>query len=273
MKKLLLLAAAVISVIAYLNYSSASVPVALEKKIIENGNAESISDDIPAIKVMTYNIHRGINKNNELDLDGIVEVIKNSGAEIIALQEVERYSVRTGFKDQIGYIADKLSMHYAFGKSINILNGQYGNAILSIYPIEEYEVSKLPSEGERRTLLKAGLDIDGNKISVYNTHLGLNESERAMQIEEIIKITGDDKYFLLAGDFNMRSDKLAMIYKSLTDCASFEDGEEKVTFESEGLSERIDYIFVSKEFEIKEFDVIHTDASDHYPVISKIKLN
>jgi len=221
---------------------------------------------------MTYNIHRGINNNNELDLDGIAEAIKNSGAEIIALQEVERFSVRTRFQDQIGYIADKLSMQYAFGKSINILNGQYGNAILSIHPIEEYEVNKLPSEGEQRTLLRAGLNIYGNRISFYNTHLGLKESERDMQIEEIMRITGDDKYFLLAGDFNSRSDKLGIISERLTDSAGLGDNADKVTFEKEGLSERIDYIFVSKSFEVKEFDVVKTDASDHYPVVSVIKL-
>lgn len=273
MKKLLFMAAAVIAAIVYMNWSSSGVPVVMEKKIIDNGIDEGMPEAVPVIKIMTYNIHRGINKDNKLDLNGIVEVIKNSGADIVVLQEVERFSVRTGFKDQIGYIADKLSMHYAFGKSINILNGQYGNAILSTFPIEEYEVIGLTSKGERRTLLKAGLDLSGSRITVYNTHLGLDQAEREVQIKEIINITDGNKYFVIAGDFNSAADKLGAIAEKLKDCAGYGDDAPKATFESEGLSERIDYIFVSEEFEVIEYDVLEADASDHYPVVSSIKKN
>ena len=271
MKKLFLLTATIIFIGIYINFSSASMPVAMEKKVIYDGNDKSMADIMPAITVMTYNIHRGINKDNKLDLDGIAEVIKSSGADVIALQEVERFSVRTKFQDQIGYIADKLSMQYVFGESVNILNGQYGNAILSKYPIEGYEVRELPTEGEKRTLLKARLSVFGNKISFYNTHLGLKQSERDMQIEEILRITGDDNNFILAGDFNAKVDKLGAITENLKDCASYGNNDSKVTFENEGLSERIDYIFASRVFEIKAYDVPISDASDHYPVISILK--
>ncbi|MHB1392888.1 MAG: endonuclease/exonuclease/phosphatase family protein [Clostridia bacterium] len=272
MKKLLLLLliVAAILLMTYVDFKYVSVSASLEKKLVYE-EERNRPDEIPAIKVMTYNIHRGVNKDNELNLDGIVETIKNSGAEIIALQEVERFSVRTKFQDQIGYIADKLSMQYVFGKSVNILNGQYGNAILSKYPIEEYEVRELPSEGEKRILLKARLNVLGNKISFYNTHLGLKQSERDMQIEEIVRITGDDNNFLLTGDFNAKVDKLGAITKVLRDCASYEDNDSKVTFENEGLSERIDYIFTPKAFDIKAYDVLKSHASDHYPVVSIIK--
>lgn len=272
MKKSFLFIIAVILIVAYMKYISTSVPVALEKKVIEDGHFSAMADIMPEIRVMTYNIHRGINKNSELDLDGMAEVIKNSEAEIIALQEVERFSVRTRFQDQIKYIADKLSMQYAFGKSINILNGQYGNAILSKYPIEEYEVSELPSEGEQRTLLKAGLNVQGNRISIYNTHLGLKQSERNMQIEEIMRISQGEKIFIIAGDFNTSMDKLPIITTKLIDCGNFQDNAGKATFEEDGLSERIDYIFVSKNFEVKDYQVIKADASDHYPVVSVLKI-
>lgn len=271
MKKLFLLATALLFVVVYMNFSSASIPVSMEKKIIVVGNDKSMADIMPAIRVMTYNIHRGINKDNELSLDGIAEVIRSSGAEIIALQEVERFSVRTGFQDQIEYIANKLSMQYAYGKSINILNGQYGNAILSKYPIEEYQVSKLPSEGEQRTLLRTSMNVYGNRISVYSTHLGLKQSERDMQIEEIMRITGDDKNLILAGDFNTKVDKLGSITGNYRDSASYSNNI-KATFIAEDLSERIDYIFTSKDFEVKGYDVLESDASDHYPVIITLKL-
>lgn len=271
MKKLLLLICVVFIIIGYTDLRYSTISASMEKKLIYAENDRSAAKRMPALKVMTYNIHRGVNRDNKLDLDGIVEAIKTSGAQIIALQEVERFSARTRFQDQIRYIADKLSMQYAFGKSVNILNGQYGNAILSKYPIDEYEVRELPSEGEKRTLLRAELNVSGNKIAFLNTHLGLKQSERAMQVEEILKIVGKEKNFILAGDFNTRADKLSGITHVLIDSAGYENNSSKATFENEDLSERIDYIFASRGFEVKEYEVPTLNASDHYPVISVLK--
>lgn len=271
MKKLFFIAAAIILIAVYTDFSKTSMPVIAEKKILYSENKESISGFMPEMRVMSYNIHRGINKGNELDLDGIVKVIQSSGAEIIALQEVERFSVRTGFRDQIKYIAEKLSMQHVFGKSINILNGQYGNAILSKYPIEEYKVSKLPSSGERRTVLRAALNINGERVAMYSTHLGLGQDERALQLQEITRIIGEDKNCILAGDFNSTADKLGLLAESHID-SGYYTGNDTATFKAEGLNGRIDYIFVSKDFEVKNYEVLESDASDHNPVISTLKL-
>lgn len=271
MKKLLLLIAAAVIIMTFTDFRYASIPAALEKKPVYQGPGKDQAGVMPAIKVMTYNIHRGVNKKNRLDLDGIAEAIKGAGADIIALQEVERFSVRTRFQDQIRYLAEKLSMNYAFGKSISILNGQYGNAILSKYPIEEYETKKLPSEGETRTLLRARLNIGGKRLSFYNTHLGLEQSERDIQLEEIMGIIDVEKDFILAGDFNTSVDKLAMITEAYNDCAKHGGNGGRATYENEGLSERIDYIFTSRGFMVKEYDVPVSQASDHYPVVSVLE--
>lgn len=272
MKKLFLIAVVVVISAACMNFNGIAVPVANVKKIIEDLDEEGMASAMPLIKVMTYNIHRGINKDNKLDLDGIAEVIKSSGADIIALQEVERFSVRTGFRDQIEYIADKLSMQYAYGKSINILNGQYGNAILSKFPIIEYKMNRLPSQGEQRTILKAGLNVNGNSISFYSTHLGLSQSERDLQVQEIVRLVEDDNRFIIAGDFNSEVDKLKGIFEKCRDSASIGDNGGRATFEENGLSGRIDYIFVSNNFDVKEYDVLESDASDHYPVTCLLEL-
>jgi endonuclease/exonuclease/phosphatase family metal-dependent hydrolase len=247
----------------------------VEKKLMVNESEISIKtkQENPPIKVVTYNIHRGINKSNKLDLDGITEVIMGIGADIVALQEVERFSIRTGFKDQIGYIAEKLSMNYAYGKSINILNGQYGNAILTRYPIEEYEVKQLYSEGETRTLLRVALSINGSRIQVYNTHLGLNSSEREKQIREIIDITANADNYILAGDFNSAVDKLDAVTGKLKDAALYDVNKYRIpTFDNGDITERIDYIFLSEKFKIVGYEVLKSDASDHYPVTVVVKL-
>ncbi|MGE5629631.1 MAG: endonuclease/exonuclease/phosphatase family protein [Caulobacteraceae bacterium] len=275
MKKCLLLLFTAIILAGLLNFRYGSMPVfSLEKKYLYNGFNEFTGLRKSNLKVMTYNIHRGINRRNKLDIDGIVDTIKSADPDIVALQEVERFSVRTRFQDQVKLIADKLSMNYAYGKSINIISGQFGNAILSKYPIEEYEVVKLPSVKENRTLLKAVVSVSGTKITVYNTHLGLNQYEREEQVTEIKKIIGNNKRFILAGDFNSSVDKLGALTGTLKDCAAYTKGEkEKPTFENNEIRERIDYIFTSGDFRVKEYDVPESEASDHYPVISVLKLS
>lgn len=276
MRKALLLPIAAIALIICFNSWYKIVPsFAVEKKLMVNESEISIKtkQENPPIKVVTYNIHRGINKSNKLDLDGVTEVIMDIGADIVALQEVERFSIRTGFKDQIGYIAEKLSMNYAYGKSINILNGQYGNAILTRYPIEEYEVKQLYSEGETRTLLRVALSINGSRIQVYNTHLGLNSSEREKQIREIIDITANADNYILAGDFNSAVDKLDAVTGKLKDAALYDVNKYRIpTFDNGDITERIDYIFLSEKFKIVGYEVLKSDASDHYPVTVVVKL-
>ena len=276
MRKALLLPIAAIALIICFNSWYKIVPsFAVEKKLMVNESEISIKtkQENPPIKVVTYNIHRGINKSNKLDLDGITEVIMGIGADIVALQEVERFSIRTGFKDQIGYIAEKLSMNYAYGKSINILNGQYGNAILTRYPIEEYEVKQLYSEGETRTLLRVALSINGSRIQVYNTHLGLNSSEREKQIREIIDITANADNYILAGDFNSAVDKLDAVTGKLKDATLYDVNKYRIpTFDNGDITERIDYIFLSEKFKIVGYEVLKSDASDHYPVTVVVKL-
>lgn len=274
MKKLLLFLVAAVVLAIYFNYRYESVPgFALEKKIIVNETEEKKEAEHPLLKVMTYNIHRGINKSNELDLDGIAGIIRSAGPDVVALQEVERFSVRTRFQDQVEYLAEKLSMNYAYGKSISILNGQYGNAILSRYPIDEYEVNDLPSEGEKRTLLRVILNVNGSKVPIYNTHLGLKKSERDRQISKIMGVSADERRYILTGDFNSTVDKLQAVTEKLIDSAAYgEDEQEKPTFADEGVAERIDYIFTSKDFGIKKYEVLESEASDHYPVMSTLKI-
>lgn len=230
------------------------------------------NDTFAGIKVMTYNIHRGIGKDGRLDLSRICETIAGSGADIVALQEVERYSVRTGFQDQIAYLADKLSMHYVYGKSLNILNGQYGNAILSKYPIESSGLERLPSKKESRTLLRADLKINGGSLAVYTTHLGLDKEERREQFERIAELARDTAGpHVVTGDFNCTSDALSSLDQYMDSGASLQFRDQN-TFESDGLGSRIDYILLSDGLETMDYTVLQSGASDHYPVLSTIEL-
>lgn len=255
-------------------YSSEEQVTNIQMKPLSRGDNLERKEQEVKLKLMSYNIHRGIGRNGRLDLNAVADVINASNATIIALQEVERHSIRTVFQDQIKQLSVKTEMNYAYGKSINVLNGEYGNGILSRYPIEEYKAYELPSFSERRTVLRAVINVEGLKVAIYNTHLGLNESERKEQIDYIIQMTSEEKLeYVLMGDMNSSVDKLGNLVQNLRDCAQGREKAVQSTFVEKGVQERIDYIFVSPKIEVEDYDVVSSEASDHYPVVSDVVLN
>lgn len=241
-----------------------------------------VSNDMPVkrsgikeLKIMSYNIHHGKSLLGRYTLDEIANIIEESGADIIGLQEVDSNFVRSKFQNQLKYLADKLSMNYAYGDNVNIVGAKYGNGILSKYPIESYENLKLPSGKEQRGLLAAVIDIDGNKINFLNTHLGLTSSERLVQVNTISKyidtLLGE---VILVGDFNdvHRSRSVHEMTKKLSDIGYITNNSRVPTFEVALLSKRIDYIFISKNIKANKYKVIRSNASDHYPIVADVKI-
>lgn len=233
--------------------------------------ALNTNHNVTSLRLMTYNIHRGIGKNGEFSLASTADTIAKAGPDIVALQEVERFSLRTGFKDEIRYLSSKLGMTYAYGKSLNIVTGQYGNSLLSKYPIEEYSTIKLPSLKEQRTVLRAVIDIDSHRLAVYNVHLGLNENERKEQVAYIVNLLSSEKLdYVLLGDMNSSVDKISAFTNVMKDSVEGSGKYSQGTIEENNTWKRIDYIFLSKNLKPKNYDVILSDASDHLPVVSEI---
>src|SRR5438270_1349612 len=71
------------------------------------------------LTVMTYNIHHGAGMDGKVDLPRIAEVIKRSGADLVALQEVDRITLRTSRIDQCKELGRLTGMHAYFGKAMD----------------------------------------------------------------------------------------------------------------------------------------------------------
>lgn len=153
---------------------------------------------------MTLNIHHGKGIDGRTSLQRIANEMERSGADVIALQEVDRFLPRSGFCDQPNWLAHHLGMNVCFSPSVDLGLLQYGNAILSRYPIIAIHVQYLRGWIERRSILVADLLIDGEIISVINTHLGTFEHERKKQLPLLLRTLDDLKHpAILTGDFNV----------------------------------------------------------------------
>jgi len=101
-------------------------------------------------KMMTYNIY-GARLTNGQKLG---ESIKPYAPDFISLQEVDKFTKRSNFRDVTSDIAKVLGYdYYFFKKSRDYDGGEYGISFISKYPLEKIYTYELPSEGEERRQL------------------------------------------------------------------------------------------------------------------------
>ena len=133
-----------------------------------------------SIAVLVYNIHAGKDARGVHNLERVAEVVRSAGAEIVLLQEVDRFTRRSGGEDQIERLATLTGMHRAFGNTLDYQGGQYGIALLSRWPIVRDTLHPLPLDPpqpraggsyEPRGALYAAIVAGSDTLHVFNTHL------------------------------------------------------------------------------------------------------
>ena len=243
-----------------------------------------------SLRVMTYHIHgaRATSPANAADLDAIAEVIRRQNPDFVTLNEVDVFTNRTG-KDvhQARDLAEKLGMEWHFSKAIDRDGGEYGDAVLSKYPILEKRSYRLPcaaeQPGEDRSLCVIRVQIDGKDLYVASTHLDhlSGDASRLVQATEIRRIrdTELEGDLILCGDLNAipSSNVIATMTSFLTNTGPID----QYTFPSDDPSRKIDYIMYApiEHFGLQNCQVVSrgdqqvdgVDASDHRPVIADIR--
>ena len=235
-----------------------------------------------SIRVMTFNIHHGEGVDGKIDLNRIAEVILSQKADIVALQEVDRTVERTARRDLIAELAALTGMNYGFGKNIDYQGGDYGNAILSRFPIinQQNHLFRMVLPGEQRGLLQVVLQVEGKQLVLLNTHLDhrRDDGDRLSNIDEIEQILGKYKGLpvILCGDFNDTPDSptLRKVEKIFVDSWRHGGKGEGFSYSSTEPQKRIDYVFVKKGKALAPGRawVALSNASDHLPVIVEFKL-
>lgn len=241
----------------------------------------AISGDI--LNVMTYNVHHcnPPGKPNVIDVDAIAAVIKQQGADIVAVQEVDVNAGRSGKINQAEQLAAKAGFgFYYFGKAMDFDGGGYGVLILSRYPLTDTTTYLLPKAGDKggepRVLAMATIALpNGRSVRFGSTHLAAyNKASRILQVKEISRIAGETALpFIVAGDLNATEGSEvihildAHFVRTCYKCPS--------TFGEDGETGAIDFIaFSSKDaFDVLSHHIVpNKEASDHMPVVAGLQL-
>jgi endonuclease/exonuclease/phosphatase family metal-dependent hydrolase len=179
------------------------------------------------LTVMTYNIRHGEGTDNEINLNRIAAVIRNASVDIAALQEVDCGTRRSGGVDQLAELSELTGMNGIFGKAKSHSGGEFGNAILSRYPIDTELNAELPTDliREPRSVLIGKitvptLDAEPVVFLVGSTHFDFLPGSR-VRLASVEKIRGIMEVYpgipcLLAGDINARpgSDTMAELQRT-----------------------------------------------------------
>lgn len=100
----------------------------------ETGESEDRSE---TIRLLTYNIRHARGMDGEVNVRRIAAVIREIAPDVVALQEVERGVPRTERRDLTRELAVLTGMAGYFERNHAVGGGDYGNAILSRFPIIE----------------------------------------------------------------------------------------------------------------------------------------
>lgn len=222
------------------------------------------------VSLMSYNIRNGRGMDGLYDLDRTSNVIRANKTQVIALQEVDSVTCRSGGVDVLKELAIKCEMHPTYARAISYDGGAYGIGLLSQdKPIETKRIA-LPGSEEARVLLIAKF----TDYVIFATHFSLTAEDQTRSIEIIAEWAKkyETRPLFLIGDLNLEpsSEQFAQLKVHFTPLSD----PSEPTFPADKPSQTIDYICGSAGFRYKVIQSSVLDApnqSDHRPIVARLK--
>jgi endonuclease/exonuclease/phosphatase family metal-dependent hydrolase len=241
----------------------------------------------PSLRVMTYNVHGCVGVDRRLDVPRVARVIAASGADVVALQELDVGRPRSHGVDQPRALAQRLGMEHVFYASRTCEGGRYGNAVLSRLPLALVRAGALPRAAACEDRAVQWVEVRAGRavLNVLNTHLGLDHDERERQVsallsEQWLGAALGSRPTVLCGDFNVvpESSVYAALSGPLRDAqrAAANGGRPRATFPSPVPWRRIDYVFFGPGLRARrchvEARLRARVASDHLPLWTDLEI-
>ncbi len=233
-------------------------------------------------RVLSYNVHKGIGGvDRQYNPQRIIDVVRSFNPEIVFLQEVDDGVPRSGHDKQVELFGDALGMpHRAYQGNVRVKSGEYGNAILSRFPLSNIEDLDLTLRfKKRRRALIARCTVDESqsaKVMLANCHLGLAEFERRIQLRRMLDHIGGSQLPTAGAAGAVVGGDLNDVWSSLDRVVMTPRGYQAAhcwaaTFPAIRPLRTLDRIFFDGELRVKNAFVGHSvmarRASDHLPVI------
>ena len=260
------------------------------------GPGSALHGSRSSILVVSWNIDRGAK------LQGIVDFLAETKADLILIQEADVNARRTGNRHIARELSRCLGLNYVFAPEFQELAqglgpspAYHGQATLSPWPLSNLRTLRFQKQSRfwqprwflpkiapfqrrigGRIALVSEANVGGQTLLTYNVHLESRSSDqlRLSQLEECLADAG--RYgphvpVILAGDFNMnilRRDALHATRRARFFCIPSEaPATTKPGWFKSRIAEPIDWILASGPVHIANLQVHNSvSASDHYPI-------
>lgn len=224
------------------------------------------------LKLMTYNIKNANGMDNVCDFQRVANVINNASPDVVAIQEVDSMTSRSGQKYVLGEIADRTQMHAYFAPAINFDGGKYGIGLLTKQVPIRLQTIPLPGREEERALILAEFE----DYIYCCTHMSLTEEDRMESLKMVKSFTAPyKKPLFLAGDMNAEPE--SDFIKKLQKDFQILSNPKQHTYPAPEPKETIDYIATLKSnangFALISARVLNEPmASDHRPILVELRM-
>lgn len=193
--------------------------------------------------------------------------------DIVALQEVDGGSLRSGFVNQTEYLALKGQFPYWYQQLNRNLGklAQHSNGLLSRYKPSSLEDHKLPGIIPGRGAIVAEFGAGSETLLVVMMHLALSRRTRNIQLSYIRELVQSHRHVVLMGDMNTHAEQL--LNKSPLKGTGLQAAHwGQNTFPSWKPQKSLDHILVSQSLLVNHVSVLNIPISDHLPVAVEIEV-
>jgi endonuclease/exonuclease/phosphatase family metal-dependent hydrolase len=225
-------------------------------------------------RVATFNARHAADNGFFFRHRSLIATCRSLDADVLALQELDRYSPRTCFRNQPGLVARALAMKCIVAPAKHIpIGGRQCNALCARGPIREVQVLQLPQPPglEPRNAIVARVVLPGLQVTVASTHLHHRPRSNARpQLERIVEALAERPGpRVIAGDLNLGTAEAVPLLRD----AGYTPVEVDPTAPRTAPREQIDWIACDSSLRVLHAEVHEPLVSDHLPVVVTFALN
>ena len=241
------------------------------------------------IRLLTFNIQVGINtssyrhyftrswqhvlphRNRIENLDRIASLLRSY--DVVALQECDGGSLRSGYINQVQYLAEAARIPYWYQQLNRNLGpiAQHSNGLLSRYRPLDVTEHRLPGLIPGRGAIVARYGSEDDPLVLVIMHLALSNAAQQRQLAYIQELISQYRHVVLMGDLNNHADQLLsntpLKHSNLVPLPNTAH-----SFPSWRPERALDHILVSPSLEIRHSEVVSYPMSDHLPIAMDIAL-
>ena len=205
------------------------------------------------------------------NLDAIAELV--SPFDMVALQEVDSGSLRSGFINQSRYLANHAGMPFWCHQSNRKVGAvaYAGNGFLSKFEPLSVKEFRLPGVIPGRGTLLVRYGSADAHVDVAIVHLALGKRARGQQLRFLAEQLQHSEHLVVMGDLNAAADSPHILeFRDQLHLLAPTSG--LPTFPSWQPQRAIDHLLVSPGLACAKASVLNSTISDHCPVTLEIEL-